>query len=193
MKGGRKTRQTEEEVGRQHEKMDRPGVHQVPESSGEQGKMEKTGCKIICGTPTTLTLKGLMMMMGYRSTTHLLLPPGEGNISRELENSYASWFGLLEHMGMLKKPRLLVILTNKVLTWGIPWEQTWSYWSLGYSASPHHWPSLVLGQGIFNERNDLNMHCACEGERGIDKRAQATTWGRTTTATKVPNSASIKG
>ena len=29
----------------------------------EQGKMEKTGCKIICGEPTTLAVKGLMMMM----------------------------------------------------------------------------------------------------------------------------------
>ena len=26
-------------------------------------KMGKTGCKIICGAPTTLTVKGLMMMM----------------------------------------------------------------------------------------------------------------------------------
>ena len=43
--------------------MDRPGVRQVPEGSGEQGKMEKTGCKIICGAPTTLAVKGLMMMM----------------------------------------------------------------------------------------------------------------------------------
>ena len=30
---------------------------------GEQGKMEKTGCKIICGAPTTLAVKGLMIMM----------------------------------------------------------------------------------------------------------------------------------
>ena len=59
---GKKTRPTEEEVGR-HQGMDRPGVRQVPEGSGEQGKMEKTGCKIICGAPTTLTVKGLMMMM----------------------------------------------------------------------------------------------------------------------------------
>ena len=58
-----KTRQTEEEVGRQRQAMDRPGVRQVPEGSGEQGKMEKTGCKIICGAPTTLAVKGLMMMM----------------------------------------------------------------------------------------------------------------------------------
>ena len=29
----------------------------------ENGKMEKTGCKIICGAPTTLAVKGLMMMM----------------------------------------------------------------------------------------------------------------------------------
>ena len=43
--------------------MDRPGVGQVPEGSGEHGKMEKTGCKIICGAPTTLAVKGLMMMM----------------------------------------------------------------------------------------------------------------------------------
>ena len=55
---GKKTRQTEEEVGRQHQGMDRPGVRQVPEGSGEQGKMEKTGCKIICGAPTTLAVKG---------------------------------------------------------------------------------------------------------------------------------------
>ena len=60
---GKKTRQTEEEVGRQHQGMDRPGVRQVPEGSGEQGKMEKTGCKIIRGAPTTLAVKGLMMMM----------------------------------------------------------------------------------------------------------------------------------
>ena len=32
--------------------MDRPGVRKVPEGSGEQGKMEKTGCKIICGQTT---------------------------------------------------------------------------------------------------------------------------------------------
>ena len=43
--------------------MDRPGVRQVPEGSGEQGKMEKTGCKIIFGAPMTLAVKGLMMMM----------------------------------------------------------------------------------------------------------------------------------
>ena len=60
---GKKTRQTEEEVGRQHQGMDRPGVRQVPEGSGEQGKLEKTGCKIICGAQTTLAVKGLMKMM----------------------------------------------------------------------------------------------------------------------------------
>ena len=50
-------------MGRQHQGMDRPGVHQVQEGSGEQRKMEKTGCKIICGAPTTLAVKELMMMM----------------------------------------------------------------------------------------------------------------------------------
>ena len=46
---GKKTRQTEEEVGRQHQVMDRPGVHQIPEGSGEQGRTEETGCEIKCG------------------------------------------------------------------------------------------------------------------------------------------------
>ena len=60
---GKKTRQREEEVGRQHRGMDRPGVRQVPEGSGEQGEMDKTGYKIISGAPTTLAVKGLMKMM----------------------------------------------------------------------------------------------------------------------------------
>ena len=37
----KKTRQTEEEVGRQHQGMDRPGVRKAPQGNGEQGKMEK--------------------------------------------------------------------------------------------------------------------------------------------------------
>ena len=57
------TRQTEEEVGRQHQGMDRPGIPQVPEGSGEQGKMEKTGCEIICGAQTTLAVKGLLLLL----------------------------------------------------------------------------------------------------------------------------------
>ena len=58
-------------IGRQRKRwednireMDRPGVRQVPDCSGEQGKMEKKiGCKIICGAPTTLAVKRLMIMM----------------------------------------------------------------------------------------------------------------------------------
>ena len=42
---GKKMRQTEEEVGRQQQGMDRPGVSQVPEGSGEHGKVEETGCE----------------------------------------------------------------------------------------------------------------------------------------------------
>ena len=60
---GKKTRQTEEEVVRQHQGMDRSGVRQVLEGNGEQGKMEETGCEIICGAPTTLAVKGHMMMV----------------------------------------------------------------------------------------------------------------------------------
>ena len=45
-------------MGRQHQGMDRPGVHQVPEGSGGRGKMEKTGCQDICGAPITPAVKG---------------------------------------------------------------------------------------------------------------------------------------
>ena len=55
---GKKTRQTEEEVGRQHQGMDRPGVRQIQEGSGEQGKIEETSCGA-----TTLAIKGWTMMM----------------------------------------------------------------------------------------------------------------------------------
>ena len=47
-----------QEVGRQHQGMDRSEVRQVPEGSGEQGKIEETSCEIICGAPTTLAVKG---------------------------------------------------------------------------------------------------------------------------------------
>ena len=56
----KKTRRTKEEVGRQHQGMDRPGVRQVPEGSGKRGKIEETGCEIICGALTTLVAKGQM-------------------------------------------------------------------------------------------------------------------------------------
>ena len=72
---GKKTRQTEEEVGKQHQGMDRPGFRRVPEGIGEQGKMEKTGCRIICGAPTTLAVKGLTtitMTMTIRYWVHNL-------------------------------------------------------------------------------------------------------------------------
>ena len=42
---GKTSRQTEEEVGRQHKGMDRPGVRHVPEGNGEQGKMEEQVAK----------------------------------------------------------------------------------------------------------------------------------------------------
>ena len=42
---GKKTRHTEEEVGRQHQGMDRPGVRKVPEGSGEREKWRKLVAK----------------------------------------------------------------------------------------------------------------------------------------------------
>ena len=48
----------EEEVGRQHQKLDRPGVREVPERNGEQRIMEETGGEVISGAPTTLAVNG---------------------------------------------------------------------------------------------------------------------------------------
>ena len=59
VKEGKKTRQTEEEVGRPYQGMDRPGVRQVKDGRREQRKMKETGCEIICGAPTTLAVKGI--------------------------------------------------------------------------------------------------------------------------------------
>ena len=44
-------------MGRQHQGIDRPEV-QVPEGSGEQRKVEETGCKVICGAPKIPAVKG---------------------------------------------------------------------------------------------------------------------------------------
>ena len=54
---GKKPKQTEKELGRQHQGMDRPGVHQVPEGSKEQRKVEETSCEVICGAPVTPAVK----------------------------------------------------------------------------------------------------------------------------------------
>ena len=41
-----------------HQRIDRPGVRQVPEGSRKQGKMEETGYEIICGASMTRAVKG---------------------------------------------------------------------------------------------------------------------------------------
>ena len=38
--------------------MDRRGVRQVTEGSGEQAEIKETGDEIICGAPTNLAIKG---------------------------------------------------------------------------------------------------------------------------------------
>ena len=55
---GKKTRQTEEKVGRENQGMNGPEVRKITEGSGEQGKVEETDCEIICGAPTILAVKG---------------------------------------------------------------------------------------------------------------------------------------
>ena len=57
-RGERRQSKTEEEVGTQHQGMDRPGVRQVTEGSGEQRKMEETGCEVTFGAPSAVAVKG---------------------------------------------------------------------------------------------------------------------------------------
>ena len=53
----------------------------------KQGKMEKTGCKIICGAPTTLAVKGLMMMMMMNDFRHLCCVLGTVFLNRMQKSS----------------------------------------------------------------------------------------------------------
>ena len=67
---GNKTRQTEEEVGRQHQGMDRPGDRQVPEGSGEQGKMEGTVAKSSVVPQRPLRLRDWWWWWGWKCPLH---------------------------------------------------------------------------------------------------------------------------
>ena len=89
---GKKTRLTDEGVGRERHEINRPGVRQVPEGSGEHRKMEETGCEIICGSRTTLSVKALAnkketrpppqdnIVMYFKTTT---LCEGHGNLEHD--------------------------------------------------------------------------------------------------------------
>ena len=63
-------------MGRQHQGKDRPGVCKVPEGSGEQGKIEESGCEIICGAPTTFAVKELMKMMMIMKLLMMMIMKG---------------------------------------------------------------------------------------------------------------------
>ena len=71
---------------RQHQGMDRPGVHQVPEGRGEQGEMEDTGCGIISGAPTILAVKGYMKMMMMMMMMMMMISR-EGGTGKQQPNS----------------------------------------------------------------------------------------------------------
>ena len=60
--------------------MDRPGGRQVTEGSGEQRKMEETGCEVICDAPTTPEVKGQAKKVKVISKTASILNPLRGLI-----------------------------------------------------------------------------------------------------------------
>ena len=68
-------------MGRQHRGMDGPGVRQVSEGSGEQRKMEESGCEVICGAPTTIAVKGWVKVKvdgNYLPVDRSEYPPRDG-------------------------------------------------------------------------------------------------------------------
>ena len=70
---GKKTRQTEEEVGRQHQEVDRPGVRRVPEGIGEQSNVGETCCEVICGAPMIpVVWEKMMVEVKLRQTRELV-------------------------------------------------------------------------------------------------------------------------
>ena len=79
-------------MGKQHQRMDRPGILQVPEGR-EQGKIKKTCCKIICGAPTTLNVKGLMIMIMMMMKTAQTLSQFEHGDLTPNERVHGKWWG----------------------------------------------------------------------------------------------------
>ena len=55
---GRQRKRWEDSITASGNGQDRTAVCQVPEGSGEQGKLKETGCEIICGAPTTFAVEG---------------------------------------------------------------------------------------------------------------------------------------
>ena len=104
--------QTKKEVGRQYQGMGRPGVRQVPGGSGEHGKMEKTGCKIICGAPTTIAVKEFMMMMMTMMMNSGKEQSEKSHFSNRHQRSQAQVAGCIERTAVVlrqKRKRILFL------------------------------------------------------------------------------------
>ena len=72
--------------------------------------MEKTGCKIICGAPTTLAVKGLMMMINMIMILLQKISPGSKEEIRKFTDVSASNTSLLVE---ITAPKLLVHTQDK--------------------------------------------------------------------------------
>ena len=56
----KKERKIEENTERLHQGMDGNGISRFPEGSGRQGRVERYCCHVVCGSPTTSVVKGLI-------------------------------------------------------------------------------------------------------------------------------------
>ena len=116
VKGGRRQGRQRKRWEDKIRELDRPGVRQVPEGSGEQGKMEKTGCKIICDAPTTLAVKGLMMNDASFPALSILTRHWTCSVVTDGSQCFSFlllFFHISLHTYVHKTGTLLLFLTNR--------------------------------------------------------------------------------
>ena len=89
-----------------------PGVRQVPDGSGKQDKMEETGCEIISGAPTTLAVKGLMMMMKINGV--LYIRSHKSSLMKSVSKFKITPMGQLKAKNLIPKCFNLFCLLDKI-------------------------------------------------------------------------------
>ena len=100
---GKKTRRTKEEVGRQHQGMDRPGVWQVPEGSGEQGKWRKLVAKssVVPQRPSRLRDRWWWWWFSSQQLLSIIMK------IQQCTRPWNSWLG--DHRSLLWSPPVLCV------------------------------------------------------------------------------------
>ena len=72
-------RKTAEDVGGQHQRVDRPRLLRDTKGGRRQEEVETSGFKVIGGAPTTLQVTGLMIMMMMKVSEQCGIAASKGN------------------------------------------------------------------------------------------------------------------